>query len=209
MAKTFRKAARKTKSASGRKPAARKKTTNRKRSATSASRSSNAAPMAALFPDLEGELATTRRMLERVPNGNNDWRPHPKSRSLGELASHLAELPGFAMLMLTLDELDVLAPRPSAPAVTSAAERVKMFDQLSAQMKGMLAKMTWDKANQSWALRAGDQVAMRAQRATVLRTAFVTHSAHHRAQLGVYLRILDIPVPWSYGRSADEMPAGM
>jgi uncharacterized damage-inducible protein DinB len=163
----------------------------------------------ALFPDLEGELATTRRMLARVPDGNNDWRPHPKWRSLGELAAHLAELPGFAMMMLTLDELDVLAPRPPQPTVTTAAERLQMFDKLSAQMKGMLDRMTWDQANKNWALRAGDQVAMRAQRSTVLRTAFLTHSAHHRAQLGVYLRILDIPVPWSYGRSADEMPAGM
>jgi uncharacterized damage-inducible protein DinB len=148
-------------------------------------------------------------MLERVPDGNNDWRPHPKSRSLGELASHLAELPGFAIMMLRQDELDVLAQRPPQPTVATTAERLKMFDQLSGQMKSMLAQMTWDQANQSWVLRAGDQVALKAARSTVLRTAYVTHSAHHRAQLGVYLRILDIPVPWSYGRSADEMPAGV
>ena len=185
------------------------KSTSTKSPVTAKSRNSNAGPVATLFPDLEGELATTRRMLERVPDGNNDWRPHAKSRSLGELASHLAELPGFAIMMLTLDELDVLAQRPPQPPVATTAERLKMFDQLSAQMKEMLGKMTWDQANQTWALKAGDHVALKAARSTVLRTAFVTHSAHHRAQLGVYLRILDIPVPWSYGRSADEMPAGV
>ncbi len=185
------------------------KTTGTINPVTTSSRNSKEGPVATLFPDLEGELATTRRMLERVPDGNNDWRPHPKSRSLGELASHLAELPGFAIMMLTQDELDVLAQRPPQPAVATTAERLKMFDQLSGQMKSMLAQMTWDQANKTWTLRAGDQVALKAARSTVLRTAYVTHSAHHRAQLGVYLRILDIPVPWSYGRSADEMPAGV
>lgn len=185
------------------------KTTGEKKSVTTKSRNVKEGPVATLFPDLDGELATTRRMLERVPDGNNDWRPHPKSRSLGELASHLAELPGFAIMMMTQNELDALAPRPPQPPVSTTAERVKMFDHLSGQMKSMMEEMTWDKANQTWTLRAGDKVALKAARSTVMRTAFVTHSAHHRAQLGVYLRILDIPVPWSYGRSADELPAGV
>lgn len=207
MARTSRKSAKKTKSASSKKSATRKKTTARKRSAAAGSRSSKAAPVTALFPDLEGELATTRRMLERVPNGNDDWRPHAKSRSLGELATHLAQLPGFAIMMLTREEFDAFASRPEEPSFTTSAERVKVFDQLSAQMKDMLQRMTWDEANQTWTLRAGGAVALRAPRSTVLRTAFVTHSAHHRAQIGLYLRMLEIPVPWSYGRSADEMPA--
>ena len=163
-------------------------------------------PLELLFPDLASELATTRRMLQRVPDGKNDWRPHSKSRSLGELAGHLAQLPGFAIMMLTRDEFDVLGPRPPEPALASGAERVKLFDQLSAQMKGMLEQMTWPQANAIWTMRAGNQIANQAPRAAVLRTAFVTHSAHHRAQLGVYLRLLDVAVPWSYGRSADEMP---
>jgi uncharacterized damage-inducible protein DinB len=208
MAKTSRKSATKTKTANRKKSGISKKTTSRKRSATPASRSSNPAPLKALFPDLEGELATTRRMLERVPNGNDDWRPHAKSRSLGELATHLAQLPGFAMMMLTRDEFDAFAPRPAEPNFTTAAERVKLFDELSAQLNGMLRRMTWDQANQTWTLRAGGAVALKAPRSTVLRTAFVTHSAHHRAQVGLYLRMLDVPVPWSYGRSADEMPSG-
>jgi uncharacterized damage-inducible protein DinB len=161
---------------------------------------------ALLFPDLESELATTRRMLERVPNGNNDWRPHAKSRTLGELATHLAQLPGFGILMATRNEFDGLAPRPPQPALTTSAERVRAFEDLSAQLRAILQQMTWDQANARWKLRLGDKVVANAPRAEILRTVFVTHSAHHRAQLGVYLRLLETPVPWSYGRSADEEP---
>jgi uncharacterized damage-inducible protein DinB len=162
----------------------------------------------ALFPDLEAELSTTRRMLERVPDGNNDWRPHAKSRSLGELATHLAQLPGFAIMMLTREEFDALTARPPEPTFATTTERLKLFDELSAQMRGILRQMTWDDAEKTWTLRLGEVIALRAPRSTVLRTAFVTHSAHHRAQIGVYLRMLEVPVPWSYGSSADEMPSG-
>jgi uncharacterized damage-inducible protein DinB len=159
-----------------------------------------------LFPDLESELATTRRMLDRVPNGSNDWRPHAKSRTLGELASHLAALPGFGLIMCTRDEFDGLAPRPPEPRFATSAERVRMFEELSAQLRGILQQMTWDQANAPWKLRLGDKVVFNAPRTQIIRSAFVTHSAHHRAQLGVYLRMLETPVPWSYGRSADEEP---
>jgi len=162
-----------------------------------------------LFPDLDAEISTTRRMLERVPNGNEDWRPHPKSRTLGELASHVAQLPGFGILMLTSDEYDGLAGRRQEAKLASSVERVKLFDQLSAQMKGILQQLTWDRANSTWTLRLGDKIVFQAPRTTILRTVFITHSAHHRAQLGVYLRMLETPVPWSYGRSADEEPSRM
>src|ERR1700720_2246745 len=182
----------------------------RKSARKSPSRSSKATerpgPLAALFPDLESELATTRRMLDRVPSGRNDWRPHAKSRTLGELATHLAQLPGFGLLMATRNEFDGLAPRPPQPALTTNAERVQAFEELSAQLRVVLQKMTWAQANQPWKLRLGDKVVMNVPRTQVLRTVFVTHSAHHRAQLGVYLRMLETPVPWSYGRSADEEP---
>jgi uncharacterized damage-inducible protein DinB len=148
-------------------------------------------------------------MLERVPNGNEDWRPHPRSRTLGELASHVAQLPGFGILMLTTDEYDGLAGRRQEAKLASSVERVKLFDQLSAQMKGILQQLTWDRANSTWTLRLGDKIVFQAPRTTILRTVFVTHSAHHRAQLGVYLRMLETPVPWSYGRSADEEPSRM
>src|SRR6267378_128029 len=182
----------------------------RKSARKSPSRSTKATerpgPLAALFPDLESELATTRRMLDRVPSGRNDWRPHAKSRTLGELATHLAQLPGFGLLMATRNEFDGLAPRPPEPRFATSAERVQAFEDLSAQLRAVLQKMTWAQANQAWKLRLGDKVVMNVPRTQVIRTVFVTHSAHHRAQLGVYLRMLETPVPWSYGRSADEEP---
>ncbi|MGZ3565115.1 MAG: DinB family protein [Gemmatimonadaceae bacterium] len=166
-------------------------------------------PLALLFPDLDAEISTTRRMLERVPNGNEDWRPHAKSRTLGDLATHVAQLPGFGIMMLTTDEYDGLAGRRPEPKLSSSAERVKVFDELSAQMKGILKQLTWDQARSTWTLRLGDKIVFQAPRTNILRTVFVTHSAHHRAQLGVYLRMLETPVPWSYGRSADEEPTRM
>ena len=165
--------------------------------------------IALLFPDLDQEISTTRRMLERIPNGNDDWRPHAKSRTLGELATHVAQLPGFGIMMLTRDEFDGLAERRPEPKLSSSAERVKLFDELSAQMKGILQQLTWDRAKSLWTLRLGDRIVFQAPRTSILRTVFVTHSAHHRAQLGVYLRMLETPVPWSYGRSADEEPSRM
>jgi uncharacterized damage-inducible protein DinB len=196
-------------SKSSNKSKASKKSTKKsvRKAASKSSKSSNQkTAFALLFPDLESELATTRRMLDRVPNGNNGWRPHAKSRTLGDLATHLAQLPGFGLVMCTRDEFDGLAPRPPEPKFTTSAERVRMFEELSAQLRGIMKQMTWDQANALWKLRLGDKVVANAPRAQILRTVFVTHSAHHRAQLGVYLRMLETPVPWSYGRSADEDP---
>jgi uncharacterized damage-inducible protein DinB len=178
----------------------------RRKSPRPKSPSRQESPLVLLFPDLESELATTRRMLERVPNGSDDWRPHVKSRTLGELATHVAQLPGFGILMATRDEHDGLAQRPPERKLANSAERVKLFDELSSQLRGILRQMSWDQARSSWTLRLGQRVVFKAPRATILRTVFVTHSAHHRAQLGVYLRLLDTPVPYSYGRSADEEP---
>ena len=191
------------KSTESKKKPARKSTSRQSKSTKSIERPN---PLALLFPDLESELATTRRMLDRVPSGRNDWRPHVKSRTLGELATHLAQLPGFGLMMATRNEFDGLAPRPPQPALTTNAERVQAFEDLSAQLRAVLQKMTWDQANAPWKLRLGDKVVMNVPRTQVIRTVFVTHSAHHRAQLGVYLRMLEIPVPWCYGRSADEEP---
>jgi uncharacterized damage-inducible protein DinB len=186
-----------------------KKATKKTASKATTKSSKQESPLALLFPDLDAEISTTRRMLERVPNGNEDWRPHPKSRTLGELSTHVAQLPGFGIMMLTTDEYDGLAGRRPEPKLSSSAERVKLFDELSAQMKGILQQLTWDRARSTWTLRLGDKIVFQAPRTNILRTVFVTHSAHHRAQLGVYLRMLETPVPWSYGRSADEEPSRM
>jgi uncharacterized damage-inducible protein DinB len=159
-----------------------------------------------LFSDLEGELKTTRRFLERVPNGKDDWRPHAKSKSLGELATHVAQLPGFGILMLTQDEY-VGGTRPEVKAASSA-ERVEMFDKVSGELQRLVRALTWDRARSTWTLKFGDRVVASAPRANLLRSAFISHSAHHRAQLGVYFRMLDVPVPGSYGPTADEPRPG-
>jgi uncharacterized damage-inducible protein DinB len=201
---------------SSRSKASRKSSKSTKKSARRSSKASKStksskqeSPLAQLFPDLDAEISTTRRMLERVPNGNEDWRPHPKSRTVGELANHVAQLPGFGILMLTSDDYDGLAGRRPEVKLTTSAERVKLFDELSAKLKGMLQQLTWEGARSTWTLRLGDKIVFQAPRTNILRTVFVTHSAHHRAQLGVYLRMLETPVPWSYGRSADEEPSRM
>jgi uncharacterized damage-inducible protein DinB len=174
--------------------------------AASASTSSAITPAASLYPDVDSELSATRRVLERVPDGKDDWRPHPKSRSLGELATHLAQLPGFGILQLTTDEYDG-ANRRSQPPVANNAERLKLFDQVSGEFKRQLQELTWERANQPWSLKVQGKTIVQAPRAQILRTVYFMHSAHHRAQLGVYLRLLDIPVPAVYGDSADERPA--
>ncbi|HEX2693804.1 MAG TPA: DinB family protein [Gemmatimonadaceae bacterium] len=161
-------------------------------------------PITLLYPDLEQELATTRRILERVPDGKNDWRPHEKSMTLDRLATHVAQLPGLGIRILTSEEFDVTAgPRPQANP-GSSAERLKMFDELSAQFVSLMRSQTWETVLTPWTFRVGERVAFRGPRAKALRVMIVTHLAHHRAQLGVYLRVLGIPIPGSYGPSADE-----
>jgi uncharacterized damage-inducible protein DinB len=160
-------------------------------------------PATVLFADLDTELATTRRMLERVPDGKDDWRPHKKSRTLDELATHVAQLPGFGIMMLTQDEFDG-GTQPPEPKPADCAERVEIFDEVAGRFRQLVKGLTWDQALSPWTLKFRGQEVFSAPRAQVLRSAMITHLAHHRAQLGVYLRLLDVPVPSSYGPTADE-----
>jgi uncharacterized damage-inducible protein DinB len=160
------------------------------------------APYTLLFSDLEGELKTTRRMLERVPDGNEDWRPHAKSMTLGSLSSHVAQLPGYGIAILTTEELDGAKMPRFSPGNTAA--RLKKFDEESLELRRLFEALTWDSATAGWTFKFGDHVIAQGQRAKLLRTMVIAHIAHHRAQLGVYLRLLDVPVPGTYGPSADE-----
>jgi uncharacterized damage-inducible protein DinB len=160
-------------------------------------------PLTLLYPDLENELKTTRRILERVPDGKDDYRPHEKSMTLGSLATHLAQLPGFGIAMLTTDSFDPIN-RPKTPTPASTDERLKMFDQMSGKLRELMQQLTWDHTKTTWQIKSGDRVFMEGRRGVMLRSALITHMAHHRAQLGVYLRVLGVPVPGSYGPSADE-----
>lgn len=159
-------------------------------------------PYTLLFSDLEGELKTTRKILERVPDGKDDWRPHEKSMTLGGLSSHVAQLPGFGIVILTTEEFDGAKMARFKPDNT--AERLKKFDEASGEMRRLFEALTWESATASWTFKFGDHVIVKGERAKLLRTMVITHIAHHRAQLGVYLRILGVPIPGSYGPSADE-----
>jgi uncharacterized damage-inducible protein DinB len=160
-------------------------------------------PLTLLYPDLENELRTTRKILERVPDGNDDYRPHEKSMTLGGLATHIAQLPGFGLAILTSDEWDPMN-RPKTPNPANNAERLKMFDEVSAVLREKMERLTWDQTKGVWKIKSGDRVFAEGKRGVMLRSALITHMAHHRAQLGVYLRLLGVSIPGSYGPSADE-----
>jgi uncharacterized damage-inducible protein DinB len=162
------------------------------------------ATAAELYADLDLELAATRRVLERVPFEHWDWRPHEKSFTLGRLATHLAELPRFAEAMASTEEMD-MATSPFAPSVVrSREELVALFDERSAAMRRVVAALDAKRLAGHWRLRMGDMVFLDAPRSLLLRQHGISHPVHHRAQLTVYLRLLNVPVPGLYGPSADD-----
>ena len=163
-----------------------------------------AAPAQLLFPDLAQELGTARRTLERVPADRADWVPHDKSMSLGRLAAHVAELPGFGVAILGTDGMD-FAKGEYVPLRFESTEQVlAVFDELAGGMRGMIEGAGWDELGKTWTLRSGDHVLVSGPKGALLRTWAMSHIVHHRAQLGVYLRLLGVPVPSTYGPSADE-----
>jgi uncharacterized damage-inducible protein DinB len=156
-----------------------------------------------LFGDFDFEIAATRRVLEAFPNAHANWRPHAKSRTIAELASHLAALGGRGADIVNDAERD-LAGRQPPPVVRTAQALVAIFDEGAARSREALATVDESALNQSWTMRAGPRVLIQAPRRIVLRTLFLSHMAHHRAQLGVDYRLLDVPVPGVYGPTADD-----
>lgn len=155
--------------------------------------------------DLEAELATTRRVLERVPEEHLGWKPHEKSMTLGALATHLANLPFWGTTTLRTDGLDIAAtPLPPQPPATSRAELLGFQEQRAAELREALGEADEARLGQEWTFRRGEHVILRMPRVAVLRTMMISHMAHHRGQLSVYLRLLDVPVPSVYGPTADE-----
>jgi hypothetical protein len=162
------------------------------------------APASVLFPDLDQELAITRRTLERFPEGKDGWKPHERSTSLGQLAVHLAMLPGFGQMIIESDELD-FAARPYVPRpFKTAADLVAIFDEAVAGMRPLVAAADGDALARGWTMRAGEQVFLSAPKGALIRQLMISHIIHHRAQLGVYYRLLGVAVPSVYGPSADE-----
>ncbi|MGZ8377406.1 MAG: DinB family protein [Gemmatirosa sp.] len=163
-----------------------------------------ATPSQLVYADIPHELRTTRRLLERVPADRADWVPHGKSMPLGRLAAHLAELPQFAVAILTSDELDFNKGAYVPVPFESTAQVLAVFDERAAKMQAVIDGADWDALAKRWTLRAGDHVILEGVKGTLLRTLGMSHIVHHRAQLGVYLRLLDVAVPGTYGPSADE-----
>jgi len=163
-------------------------------------------PQQKMAAELEREAVATRRILERVPADRLDWQPHPKSMTLGQLALHMANIPGGISRMARLDGMDV-AGRPNLPPQPqSADELLAALDASLAEARSLLETLDDEAADAPWRLSAGPREIFTLPRIDILRTMMLNHLYHHRGQLAVYLRLLDIPVPVIYGRSADENP---
>lgn len=157
------------------------------------------------FGDLEQELATTRRVLERVPEDRLGWKPHEKSMTLGQLAAHLATLPFYGETICRSEEFDLsTAPEPNIDGIKSRAELLETFETRVAALNEALVALDDAALGEPWTLRHGERVVFTLPRLAVMRSMLTSHMIHHRAQLSVYLRLLDVPVPSIYGPSADE-----
>ncbi len=154
--------------------------------------------------ELATEAPETRKMLALVPADHMDWQPHPKSMTLKALSTHLADIASWIPAILEKDYWDIAAEQPDQCA--NADELLKKFDNGVKQAEKVLGEVSDDILLDQWQLRAGDQVYMDMPKREAVRHSF-GQNAHHRAQLGVYLRLLDIPIPGPYGPSADEMEA--
>jgi len=157
-----------------------------------------------LLKELEQEAQITRKMLAIVPADKMDWQPHPKSMSLMRLTNHIAELPGWAAMGCTTDGLDFSISKYEPTTARTAEDLIALLDEQQAKAKAELEKADEELLAEPWVLRNGDYVILNQTKYDTVRVA-IAQTIHHRAQLGVFLRLLDIPIPGSYGPSADEM----
>jgi uncharacterized damage-inducible protein DinB len=160
-----------------------------------------------LIAELQQEAANTRKMLERVPTEKNDWQPHNKSMKMGRLATHIAELSGWTTMIMETDELNFANFDYKPVMAATSEELLAKHDESLAQAIASLEKMTDADFDKMWTMRNGDHVHFVLPKKAVLRSWAYSHLYHHRGQLSVYLRMLDIPVPGMYGPSADEVPS--
>ncbi len=160
-----------------------------------------------LLPEFDQEMANTRKTLERVPDNKLGWQPHDKSFTMGKLASHLANIPSWIDMTLNQDVLDMTPKDGKAfttPQAGSTKELLEVFDKNVAAGRAVIAATGDEQFGKPWSLVAGGKTLFTAPRLAVLRGFVLSHNVHHRAQLGVYFRLNDIPVPAIYGPSADE-----
>lgn len=156
-----------------------------------------------LLKELKQEAVTTRKMLALVPDDKHDWKPHAKSGSLIWLSTHVAELPGWVDMTLNTSGLDFQQNPYTQPPIRNNAELLAFYDKsFDAGIKA-LENAKDDQLAENWTLRNGDMILSVSSKADVIRMSYC-QTVHHRAQLGLYLRLLDVPIPGSYGPSADE-----
>ena len=153
--------------------------------------------------ELTEESVVTRKMLERVPEDKYDWRPHEKSMTMKALAGHIAELPSWINMAFETDELDFQANAYVPPSFSHQPELIGLFEKSLAGAKEKLEPAQEEDLSPSWLLKNGEEVLMSLTKGGLIRHA-LSQTIHHRAQLGVYLRLLDIHIPGTYGPSADE-----
>lgn len=160
-----------------------------------------------LLPEYDREMDGARRTLDRFPDGKGEWRPHPRSMTFGRLASHLAEIPGWALMTIERDSIDIAPvgqPAPQAANFATRKEILALFDKNVPLARAALAGASDEHLMKPWSLMRAGQPIMTMPRVVCLRGFIMNHLIHHRAQLGVYLRLNDIAVPSIYGPSADE-----
>ena len=157
-----------------------------------------------LLPEFDQEFAATRKSLERVPEDRFDFKPHDKSWSLHELAAHCAEIPNWVPVTLNMDVFDLDEPYERTVPKT-VEEMLTQFDSSVAAARALIEQASAEQMMETWQMKKGGEVALEMPKGAVLRSFIFSHNVHHRAQLGVYLRLLGVPVPGHYGPSADEM----
>ena len=163
----------------------------------------------ALIAELQMEAANTRKILSCVPTEQNTWKPHEKSMKLGNLANHIAELPGWLSMVLTTDELDLstMNYKPTIPETPEALGAV--LDKNGNNAVVALEKSLPEDFQKTWTLRNGSHVIFSMPKIAVIRSMALSHLYHHRGQLSVYLRLLEVPFPGMYGPSADDNAAAV
>lgn len=159
-----------------------------------------------MLQDYDLEMANTRRVLERVPEDKPNYKPHEKSMAMGKLAMHIAALPLLGKAILTTPSLDMADPSYQRPDTTFRTRAIVLstFDAAAAAARAALAASSDADLAALWKISAGNRIISHGPRSLTFRHMFVSHLIHHRAQLGVYLRLNDIPVPGTFGPSADE-----
>lgn len=160
-----------------------------------------------ILPEFDQEMASTRKVLERIPDDKLDWKPHPKSHTIGWNAIHLAELPGWLTMVLNTTSLDIapVGGEPyRSPALGSRREILETFDRNVAAARQALVEVKEESVGVPWTLEQAGQPIFTMPRAAVIRSMVLNHLIHHRAILLVYLRLNDVPIPGMYGPSGDE-----